>query len=152
MFKNILLPTDGTEYSERAIAACVEFAKSIGARVTGFHAEREYPLLAYGAYAEVGDVDTAPPSHEEHERSEEAQTKRFLAAIETAARAAGVACECFHRRARHPWEAIIKAAEERGCDLIFMASHGEKGLAGLLIGSETTRVLTHTKIPVLVYR
>ena len=71
MFKNILLPTDGTEYSDRAIARCIEFAQSIGAKVTGFHAEREYPLLAYGAYAEVGDVDTAPPSHEGYDKGEE---------------------------------------------------------------------------------
>jgi len=152
MFKNILLPTDGTEYSDRAIARCIEFAQSIGAKVTGFHAEREYPLLAYGAYAEVGDVDTAPPSHEGYDKGEEILAKKSLASIEAAAKAAGVPCECFYRRARHPWEAIIKAAEEKGCDLIFMASHGEKGMAGLLIGSETTRVLTHTKIPILVYR
>jgi nucleotide-binding universal stress UspA family protein len=63
-----------------------------------------------------------------------------------------VECACFHRPADHPWEAIIAAAEERACDLVFMASHGRTGLAGLLIGSETAKVLTHTKIPVLVFR
>lgn len=152
MFKNILLPTDGTVYSERAIAMCIELARSIGAKVTGLHAEREYPLLAYGAYAEVGDVDTAPPSHEDYDKGEEILAQKSLASIDAAAEAAGVPCECLSRRARHPWEAIVKAAEEKGCDLIFMASHGEKRVAGLLIGSETTRVLTHTKIPVLVYR
>jgi nucleotide-binding universal stress UspA family protein len=152
MFKNILLPTDGTEYSERAIARCIEFARSIGAKVTGFHAEREYPLLAYGAYAEVGDVDTAPPSHEDYDKGEEILAKRSLASIDAAAKAAGVPCECLCRRARHPWEVIVKAAEEKGCDLIFMAAHGENGRARPLVATETTRVLTHTKIPVLVHR
>ena len=152
MFRNILLPTDGSELSELAIRKCIEFAKSITAKVTGFHAEHKPSLLAYGAYAETGDVDTAPPSKEELERSEEIAAKKYLAVIETAANEAGVACECLFRPASHPYEGIIKAAEEKGCDLIFMASHGRSGLAGLLIGSEVAKVLTHTRIPVLVYR
>jgi nucleotide-binding universal stress UspA family protein len=152
VFKNILLPTDGSELSERAIRKCIAFAKSINAKVTGFHAEHRPSLLAYGAYAETGDIDTAPPSKEELERSEEIAAQKYLAVIEKGAKEAGVECACFYRMAGHPYEAIVAAAEEHACDLIFMASHGRKGFAGLLIGSETAKVLTHTRTPVLVYR
>lgn len=152
MFKNILLPTDGSQFSEEAIKQCIELARLINAKITGFHAEPKHSLLVYGAYAEMGDVDTAPPSKGELERSEEVAAKKFLAVIETAAKQAGVACECFYRPDNHPFDAIIKAAEEKGCDLIFMASHGTRGREGLVIGSETNKVLTHTEIPVLVYR
>jgi nucleotide-binding universal stress UspA family protein len=152
MFKKILLPTDGSEVSEKAVRRCMEFAKSIGAGVVGFHAEHRYSLLAYGAYAETGDVDTAPPTKEELARTEEALATKSLAAVEAAAREAGVECECFCLAARHPFEAIIRAAEEKGCDLIFMAFHGRRGLASLLLGSETIKVLTHTRVPVLVHR
>ena len=98
----------------------------------------------------MGDVDTAPPSHEGYDKGEE--ILRRTGVDRSRGQGGGGDVRMLDRRARHPWEAIIKAAEEKGCDLIFMASHGEKGVAGLLIGSETTRVLTHTKIPVLVYR
>ena len=152
MFKTILLPTDGSELSEKAIRQCVAFAKSIGATVVGFHAEHKPSLLAYGAYAETGDVDTAPPSKQQLERDEALAAEKYLTVIRQASDEAGVECSCFYRAAAHPWEAIIAAAEERACDLIFMASHGRRGLAGLLIGSETAKVLTHTRIPVLVYR
>lgn len=152
MFKKILLPTDGSELSEKAVRKCMEFAKSTGAKVIGFHAEHRYSLLAYGAYAESGDIDTAPPSREELARIEESLATKSLAAVEAAAREAGVECECYSVAARHPFEAIIKAAEDKGCDLIFMASHGRRGLASVLLGSETVKVLTHTNIPVLIYR
>ncbi len=150
MFKHILLPTDGSELSGQAIAKCIAFARSIGAKVTGFHAVHEFPLLAYGAYEETGDG--APVSKADYEREAVARAQSALAAIDAAARDAGVECECLQRSASHPFAAIVAVAEERGCDLIFMASHGRKGLEGLLIGSETTRVLTHSRIPVLVYR
>ena len=145
MYTNILLTSDGSELSETAIRTGIAFAKSINAKVTGFYAEHKPSLLAYGAYAETGDVDTAPPSKDELEHGEENAAKQFLAVIEAAAKEAGVVCECFHHLASHPYEAIIKAAEEKGCDLIVLVSHP-------LIVSETGKVLTHTKIPVLVYR
>jgi len=152
VFKNILLPTDGSERSENAIRKCMELAKSMGAKVVGFHAEHRYSVLAYGAYAESGDIDTAPPTKAELAHSEEVLATQALAVIEAAAREAGVECECFCLASRHPFEAIIKVAEDKGCDLIVMASHGRRGLASLLLGSETVKVLTHSKIPVLVYR
>src|SRR3954468_4468794 len=112
MFKNILLPNDGTELSEKAIGKCMEFAKSTGAKVIGFHAEHRYSVLAYGAYAESGDIDTAPPTKEELAHSEEVLATQALAVIAAAAREAGVECECFCLASRHPFEAIIKAAED----------------------------------------
>jgi nucleotide-binding universal stress UspA family protein len=89
---------------------------------------------------------------EEATRIEESLATKSLAAVEAAAGEAGVECECYSIAARHPFEAIIKAAEDKGCDLIFMASHGRRGLVSVLLGSETVKVLTHTKIPVLIYR
>jgi nucleotide-binding universal stress UspA family protein len=147
MFKHILIPTDGTELSEIAIKAGIQFAKEIGAKITGFYAAAEYPVPPFGEYM--------PPdmlSPEEFRANENMHAKKILAVVESLARAVGVPCETASEVKFSPWAAIVKAAEEKGCDLIFMASHGRRGLASLLLGSETNRVLTHTKIPVLVYR
>jgi len=147
MFKHVLIPTDGTELSEKAIRAGVELASQIGARVTGFYAAEEYPVPPFGEYV--------PPdllSPDEFRANEEARAKKILAVVESLAKERGVACGIDFTVNYSPWQAIVKAAESHGCDLIFMASHGRRGLASMLLGSETNRVLTHTKIPVLVYR
>lgn len=147
MFQHILIPTDGTELSEKAIRAGVQFAREIGAKVTGFYAAEEYPVPPFGEYV--------PPdllSPDEFRTNEEARAARILAVAQQVADAAGVPCDTAHDVSFSPWEAIVKAATQRGCDLIFMASHGRRGLASMLLGSETNRVLTHTTIPVLVYR
>ena len=147
MFKHILIPTDGTELSGKAIKAAVQFAKEIGAKVTGFYAAEEYPVPPFGEYV--------PPdllSPDEFRVNEETRAKKILAVVQDAAKEAGVPCATAHEVSFSPWEGIVKAAEENGCDLIFMASHGRRGLASMLLGSETNRGLTHTKIPVLVYR
>jgi nucleotide-binding universal stress UspA family protein len=147
MFKHILIPTDGSELSQRAVASGVELAQSTGARVTGFFAKEVYPLTFYGEYI---PADALTP--EEFDSAEQERAIKYLAAIEEAAKAAGVACETLTATSNHPYEAILKAAEERGCDLIYMATHGRKGISGLLMGSETNKVLTHAKVPVLAYR
>lgn len=147
MFKHILIPTDGTELSEKAIRAGVELAGQIGARVTGFYAAEEYPVPPFGEYV--------PPdllSPDEFRANEEARAKRILTVVESLSKERGVTCDSQFIVSYSPWQAIVKVAEARGCDLIFMASHGRRGLASMLLGSETNRVLTHTKIPVLVYR
>ena len=147
MFKHLLIPTDGTELSETAIKAGIQFAKEIGARVTAFYAAEEYPVPPFGEYV--------PPdllSPKEFRANEELRAKRILNVVEDVARQADVPCSTASEVSFSPWSAIVKAAEEKGCDLIFMASHGRRGIASLLLGSETNRVLTHTKIPVLVYR
>ena len=145
MYKHILLPTDGSELSAKALRDGLQLAKEIGARVTALHVTPPfYPT-------EVTPSTLAAHSHEHDERSKES-ARRALSAAEEAARAAGVACTAVHRVGDGPFEEIIKVADESGCDLIFMASHGRRGVAAMLLGSETNKVLTHSKIPVLVTR
>lgn len=148
MFKHILLPTDGTELSESAAKHAVEFAKSVGARITGLYVRQEYsPILATEG---LGYID--PLTVDQFEKSAENYARNCLAYIEKSAGEAGVSCDCTSVTGIHIYEAIIQAAEEKGCDLIWMASHGRRGITGLLVGSETAKVLAHSKIPVLVYR
>ena len=145
MFKHILLPTDGSELSTAAIQQGIRLAKSIGAEMTAlcvmpqqhpFYYETEIPLEA---------LEQAAQRYKE-------QAGMFLAAVEKAAKEAGVPCGSVYEVQDSPYEAIIRTAEKKGCDLIMMASHGRRGVKALLIGSETQKVLTHSKIPVLVYR
>ena len=145
MFKHLLLPTDGSPLSEVAIQKSVLFAKGINAKVTGFHVIPEYHALTF-------QTEMLADTEETFARYGEAHAKQFLAVIEKAAREAGVECDTAYVTSDHPYEAIINAANEKGCDLITMASHGRKGMQALLIGSEAQKVLTHSKIPVLVYR
>ena len=153
MYQHILIPTDGSELSECAARDGVRFAKSLGAQLTAVHATPLfYPseLLAYKAPARAGDEYAA--SALEHEAFWKEKAARALEPIERMAREAGVVCSAVHRVSEYPWELILKVAAEQGCDLIFMASHGRNSVTALLIGSETNKVVTHTKIPVLVWR
>ena len=146
MFKHILIPTDGSDLSERAVKAGIDFAKAIGAKVTGFRAMELYAWQ----YGDVIPLDVY--STELREERETALSNKSLQSVTDYAKSAGVMSQVYHAKGIVPYEGIIKAAEDNGCDLIFMASHGRRGLAGLLLGSETVKVLTHCKIPVLVYR
>ena len=146
MYKHVLLPTDGSTLSEIAIDSGLQFAKAIGAKVTGFYVERERQPESFEDYA---PVDVKTPVLEDVGAQE---AKQYLAVIESKAKAAGVPCETLSLKHVSPHQAIIQAARLRGCDLIIMASHGRKGITGELVGSETARVITHCKIPVLVYR
>ena len=145
MFKHLLLPTDGSPLSEVAIQKTVQFAKSINAKVTGFHVIPEYHVFTF-------QTEMLNDTEEKFARYGEAHAERYLAVIEKAAKEAGVQCDTAYVTSDHPYQEIIKAANEKGCDLITMASHGRRGVQGLLIGSEAQKVLTHSKIPVLVYR
>lgn len=147
MFKHILLPTDGSERSEFTAAKGVEMARQIGARVTALHVMPTYPLIAY---VDWGPID--PVTEERFQQEGKLRAETYLNNIRGVARMAGVECAMESRSSDHPWEAIIDVAKDKHCDLIFMASHGRRGLAGLLMGSETNKVLTHTDIPVLVWR
>ncbi|HEX4984935.1 MAG TPA: universal stress protein [Burkholderiales bacterium] len=146
MYRKILLPTDGSALCETAAQKGIEFAKFAGASVVAFHA---VPATSYLIYTEAGPSDVLA---EQFERDAAARGKRLVEDVEARAREAGVACETLLLTNDHPWEGIIEAATTRGCDLIFMASHGRRGLTAMLLGSETSRVLTHTTIPVMVYR
>lgn len=145
MFKQILLPTDGSAASEDAVRKGVQFAKETGAQVIGFHSIPEFHVFTY-------QTDMLEDTPEQYKKDSEAQALKLLAMIETTARDAGVSCQTFYTSSDHPYEAIINAAKEHQCDLIAMASHGRKGVRGVLMGSETQKVLTHSVIPVLVFR
>jgi len=146
MFKHILIPTDGSALSRKAIANGVKFAKSIGAKVTGLFAAPPATPVVYKAFVPVGYM--TPQQHAEMIAKTAA---KYLAVIEQAAKKAGVACESVHVTSDFPANAILAVAKQKKCDLIFMASHGRRGLAGVLLGSETQKVLIQSKIPVLVY-
>ena len=145
MFKHILLPTDGSELSAAAIQQGIRFAQSIGAKVTGLCVMPQQHPFFYETEIPMEALEQAAQRYKQ-------QAGTYLAAIEKTARDAGVACSVVYEKNDSPYEAIIRAAEQKGCDLIMMASHGRGGVGALLLGSETQKVLTHSKIPVLVVR
>ncbi|MGH7314686.1 MAG: universal stress protein [Candidatus Rokuibacteriota bacterium] len=147
MFKHILIPTDGSKLSKEAAEAGVSLAKALGARVTGLFAAPPATPIIYKAALPVG---YATP--EEHKKMIEKTAAGHLAVIEKAARAAGVPCEAVSATSDFPADTILATAKKRRCDLIFMSSHGRRGLRGLLLGSQTQKVLAGGKIPVLVFR
>lgn len=147
MFKHILVPTDGSQLSQDAVRAAVSFAKDAGACITAFTAKPEYPVNYYG---EGIMSDMVSPAKFDEFAEEEAQ--KILGGVENLCKEAGVTCTKLTQSSDIPYKAIIEAASKSNCDLIFMASHGRRGINALLLGSETTKVLTHSKIPVLVYR
>ncbi|MGY0613137.1 universal stress protein [Luteimonas sp. A501] len=145
MYKQILIPTDGSELSLSAIDQGLAFAREVGASVTFFTVTT--PLRIYGVTGEQ-----LAGGYEAYGTIAREEGVRRLAQAEERAKALGVPCQVRMVESEHAWEAIIEAANEAGCDLIAMASHGRRGLGGLLLGSETLKVLTHSAIPVLVYR
>lgn len=147
MFKHILVPTDGSQFSLGTVQQAVSFAKEAGARITAFYARRQYRMPHF-----VGGEEIDLPPSPEHDELEEKKAHGILGVVTNLCQAAGVPCDTLTLTNNVVYEAIIEAATRSGCDLIFMASHGRRGLSALLLGSETTKVLTHTKIPVLVCR
>jgi nucleotide-binding universal stress UspA family protein len=145
MYKKILLPTDGSPLSNAAIEQGVALAKSLGAKVVGMTVSAPFHIFALEPMM-VSDTK------ETYKKDCEEMAAKYLGAVTSAAGAAGVPCEVAHVNADHPYEGIIVTAKSMGCDLIFMASHGRKGASALVLGSETVKVLTHSKIPVLVCR
>lgn len=146
MFKHILIPTDGSELSQKAVRAGVELAKIHGASVTGIHVIPDYHLMI--AYEGAFD----PVTEERIEQEAKARAEAYLEFVKKTAGEAGVPCASVCETSDHPYDAILKTAQEKRCDLIVMTSHGRKGLAAVLLGSETRKVLTHTTIPVLIVR
>jgi nucleotide-binding universal stress UspA family protein len=145
MFQHILLPTDGSPLSDAAVQKGIQLAASLHARVTGLHVVAPFQTtdvvdLVYGG------------SKAEYDQAAEQEARQYLARVEEAARAAGVPCETTWVAASQVYQAIIQTAQARGCDCIAMASHGRRGVQGFLLGSETARVLTHTRLPVVVFR
>lgn len=145
MFRHILIPTDGSERSLEAIENGIRLASELGARVTGYHATQDFAAIAYRA--EMLEV-----TREHYMAQARLRATTALDEVRHRAKLAGVECDVESTAHEHPHRGIIESAERNGCDLILMASHGRKGIQGLLLGSETQKVLTHSKIPVLVYR
>jgi nucleotide-binding universal stress UspA family protein len=142
MYRHILIPTDGSDLAEHGVAHGIALAKSLGAKVSVIFVLEPFSELtgrfleAVARYAEL--------------RKEQATSVLDRAA--NAAKEAGISCETIQVENGQPHQAIIAAAEDKGCDLIVMSSHGRSGLSKLLIGSVTNRVLAHAKIPVLICR
>lgn len=149
MFKKILVPSDGSEFSQAAARRAVSFAKDTGAQLVAFNVKPEYPLSYYSA-TEINTVNLETPEQFDDEAEKHAQL--ILGQIDSLCRDAGLNCIKASTRSGTIYKAIIEAAREHGCDLIFMASHGRRGIGALLVGSETHKVITHSDIPVLVYR
>jgi nucleotide-binding universal stress UspA family protein len=145
MFKRILLPTDGSELSQRAILAGISFAKELGAEVVGLAVSPHFHLFTY-------KTQLLEESKQEFMVATTQKAKEDLSFVEETARASAVPCSVVRIASDDPYEAIIDTARNRQCDLIVMASHGSKGARGFLLGSETQKVLVHSGIPVLVYR
>jgi nucleotide-binding universal stress UspA family protein len=145
MFKHILLPTDGSAISSAMVRECITFAKECGAIVTGLHVIPEFHVLTH-------QTEMLEATREEYRRDSMAHARLYLTEIEQVARDLGVECKTVVHTDDQPYEVIIKTAREHDCDLICMASHGRRGVKGVLLGSETQKVLTHSQIPVLVFR
>jgi nucleotide-binding universal stress UspA family protein len=144
MYKRILVPTDGSELTGKAIQSALAMAKLCGAELHTIAVKEPFP------YSAISEMQPVPP--QEFFDAQERIATRNVQAIQTAAQAAGVPAHGATVEALHPWEAILDEAKAKGCDLIVMASHGRRGLSALLLGSETQRVLTHSSVPVLVVR
>ncbi len=144
MYQRILIPTDGSEITQRAVDAGIALAKALGATICTLAVKEPFP------YSAISEMQPEPPQefYDAQERVAAARVKQVVDACATA----GVACEGHTQEALHPWEAIIEHAGRVRADLVVMASHGRRGVSALLLGSETQKVLTHSKLPVLVVR
>ena len=145
MYNNILIPTDGSDLATKAVEQGVLFAKEIGAKITAMTVTEPFHLLSVAP----SQLEYTPIEYKKHA---EVYAEKVLGIVSAAAKLAGVGCDMLHVEHEHVHQAIIDAATSRACDLIVMASHGRRGVSAVVLGSETVKVLTHSKIPVLVYR
>jgi len=149
MFKHILVPTDGSPLSDHTLGRAIAFAHSLGARLTILNATAEAPFPVTN-FGEDGHYDPSKARRFAQESS--AHGQRIVDAALARAREAGLDAAALIEPCDAPHQAIVRVAAERACDLIFMASHGRRGINALLLGSETNKVLAYCKIPVLVCR
>jgi len=144
MFKRILVPTDGSDLSNKAVAAAIELAKTLKAAMVGMTTLEPYSYSNLSEYR--------PETLDDYESRMDQVGAERLATMADMATKAGVPVETVTVKSFLPYEAIIDTAKGKGCDLIVMASHGRRGLNAVLLGSETQKVLTHSTVPVMVYR
>lgn len=145
MYTAILIPTDGSELAAKAVQHGIALAKRIGAKVTALTVLT--PFHTFTTDAQM--IEDTPAQYKARMQNHADKT---LGAVAHAAQAAGVVCEMVQVEHEHPYQAIIDTAGSKACDLIVMASHGRHGMSAIVLGSETVKVLTHCKIPVLVHR
>ncbi len=144
MFKRILVPTDGSDLTAKAVSTAIGLARIHGAQLYTLSVKEPFP------YSAVSEMQPTPP--QEFFDAQERIAQERVKAVVASATAADVPCEATTSEGLHPWEAIIEHAANHQCDLIVMSSHGRRGVTALLLGSETQKVLTHCKIPVLIVR
>ena len=144
MFKRILVPTDGSDITSKAVDTAIGVTKALGARLYTISVKEPFP------YSAISEMQPTPP--QEFFDAQERIAATRVQGVREASAAAGITCEAHTVEALHPWEAIIDHAKRMECDLLVMASHGRRGVSALLLGSETQKVLTHSKVPVLVVR
>jgi nucleotide-binding universal stress UspA family protein len=145
MYTNILLATDGSELAGKAVRHGIDLAKRLGAKTTALTVVPPFHVFT----ADTQMLEDTPAEYQVrmHKRAE-----KTLGEVTRAAQSEGVPCEMVQLEHEHPYRAIIDTAASRGCDLVVMASHGRRGVSAIVLGSETVKVLTHSKIPVLVCR
>ena len=140
MHRHILIPTDGSDLSVQSVEYGVALAKAVGAKVTGLTVTQAPNATAFAERTPLSGSGAATVA------------AQYLQVIADAAKQAGVACEVVHVQHEHPYQAIINTANDRGCDLVVMASHGRRRISAALLGSEAIGVLSHSSVPVLVFR
>ena len=144
MYQRILVPTDGSDITAKAVQTAIGLARTLNAQLSTISVKEPFP------YSAISEMQPTPPQEffDAQERIAAGRVQQVL----DAARAANIQCDGHTVEALHPWEAIIEHARQNNCDLIVMASHGRRGMAAMLLGSETQKVLTHSTIPVLIVR
>jgi len=147
MYKSILVPTDGSKFADAAVEEAAKLAKELGSKLVLFSAVPDY-YYQWPSFS----VPIRPNEDEQARKAMETWAKEMLASAASNVNLAGVAVEQEFAVSNSPYEAIIAAARKFQCELIIMASHGRHGVSGVLLGSVTQKVLTHSTIPVLVVR
>jgi nucleotide-binding universal stress UspA family protein len=145
MYSNMLIPTDGSELAGKAVEHGIALAKRIGVKATALTVLPPFHTFT----TDTQMIEDTPAAYKVRMQK---QAEKALGVVAQTAQAAGVPCETVQVEHEHPYRAIIDTAASKGCDLIVMASHGRHGVSALVLGSETVKVLTHCKIPVLVHR
>jgi nucleotide-binding universal stress UspA family protein len=149
MFKHILLPTDGSELAAKGVRQAIKMAKEVGAQITAVHVAAKHSAVFQDEGFAMPDI---PDWQRLFEASRTTRANEILDPVKKSANKAGVKCNTVVAVGDMPYEMIIRQAKKAGCDLIMMASHGRSGIQRIFLGSETVKVLTHSKIPVLVVR
>jgi nucleotide-binding universal stress UspA family protein len=145
MYKNILIPTDGSDLAEKAVQHGINLAKEMGAKINVLIVLEPFHVFTFSTRS----VEDTP---EEYKKEMQRYATKTLDAASSKARTLGVPCDTIQVEHEHPYQTIIETARSKGCDLIVMASHGRRGISAIVLGSQTVKVLTHSKIPVLVHR